>query len=529
MRIRAAPRTAWLLLAAGLVLLLVTPILGALKPPSLKTTTTTTTTTTPKPEEEPTTTPAPSNKSSLLTGVPQVDYKHDPNLPRELNGADLRDYPFYSTVPDNITFPCEGLKDGFYASIEHKCQVYHHCLFGTRYDFLCANYTAFDQRTFICHFVSEVDCKNSPKWYSRNEPLYKATTTTTLAPPPLPARAIYDRLPPSAEGGPRRGAAGGAGGGRRRRPYRRRRPVYEYYYDDEEYDDQEYYDDEPSAPSSTTPAPPRSSRRPFLPSRGGNPVLPRGLQPLGAKAKPPTTPAPQFAQIAQHQDEYDEVPVAPRPSQTRSQPARPVLDPTEVVEPVTYRAQVPLTALDGSNYRSRVAGSSVLSYSTTTTAKPAAPNAPNRYHIVKTTPPPTNHVDEYPKDDPEEYDDSLNDALHPPLAPLSSLAPHSLPYRQLRSHASKATRNGEQQVVPNAKILYEPQPQQHTQALTVVPAPSSPAHFKSRGNVHYQTSAAASQQHVARAQITQTPQTPAAAALSYDDYEDADRLEADFI
>lgn len=46
-------------------------------------------------------------------------------------------------------------------------QVYHHCLFGTRYDFLCANYTAFDQRTFICHFVSEVDCKNSPKWYSR--------------------------------------------------------------------------------------------------------------------------------------------------------------------------------------------------------------------------------------------------------------------------------------------------------------------------------------------------------------------------
>lgn len=52
-----------------------------------------------------------------------MDYKHDPNLPRELNGADLRDYPFYSTVPDNITFPCEGLKDGFYASIEHKCQV----------------------------------------------------------------------------------------------------------------------------------------------------------------------------------------------------------------------------------------------------------------------------------------------------------------------------------------------------------------------------------------------------------------------
>lgn len=63
------------------------------------------------------------NKSVVLTGVPQVDYVHDPNLPRELNGRDLRDYPFYSGVPDNITFPCEGLKDGFYASVEHKCQV----------------------------------------------------------------------------------------------------------------------------------------------------------------------------------------------------------------------------------------------------------------------------------------------------------------------------------------------------------------------------------------------------------------------
>lgn len=41
----------------------------------------------------------------------------------------------------------------------------------------------------------------------------------------------------------------------------------------------------------------------------------------------------------------------------------------------------------------------------------------------------------------------------------------------------------------------------------------------------FQTSAAAaSQQHVARAQITQAPRTPQAAALSYDDYEDADRL-----
>jgi hypothetical protein len=58
-----------------------------------------------------------------LTGDPRKDYIHDPNLPRELNGYDLSDYPFFSRVPKNITFKCDGLHDGFYASKIHKCQV----------------------------------------------------------------------------------------------------------------------------------------------------------------------------------------------------------------------------------------------------------------------------------------------------------------------------------------------------------------------------------------------------------------------
>jgi len=60
---------------------------------------------------------------SPLTGIPQIDYVHDPNLPRELNGYNLTDYPFYDRVPDEIDFKCDGLHDGFYASIPHKCQV----------------------------------------------------------------------------------------------------------------------------------------------------------------------------------------------------------------------------------------------------------------------------------------------------------------------------------------------------------------------------------------------------------------------
>jgi len=81
-------------------------------------------------EEEELVTLAPENTTvkSNLTGVPQKDYKYDPNLPRELNGYNLSDYPFYSIVPDNIAFNCEGLKDGYYADVDHKCQVKNHLL-----------------------------------------------------------------------------------------------------------------------------------------------------------------------------------------------------------------------------------------------------------------------------------------------------------------------------------------------------------------------------------------------------------------
>ncbi|XP_050548621.1 uncharacterized protein LOC126910260 [Daktulosphaira vitifoliae] len=191
-----------------------------------------------------------------LTGIPQIDYVHDPNLPRELNGYNLTDYPFLNSVPEEIDFKCDGLHDGFYASVPHKCQLYHHCLFGTRYDFLCANYTAFDQKTFICHFVSQVDCNNSAKYFNRNEALYKAaettttstttTSTTTAAPPPPPPPPSRPQQQPQQQFRPyegRRVVAGGYAQGRKHRPYRRRRPVYEYYYVDDEYDDAEYYDD----------------------------------------------------------------------------------------------------------------------------------------------------------------------------------------------------------------------------------------------------------------------------------------------
>lgn len=134
-----------------------------------------------------------------LTGIPQIDYVWDPNLPRELNGFNLSSYPFLDSMPadEDIGFDCEDKINGFYASIKFGCQLYHHCLYGVRSDFICANFTAFDQKTFICHFVSEVDCKNSYKYWSRNDDLYKATTakstTTSSTLVPLIDRGFYNR------------------------------------------------------------------------------------------------------------------------------------------------------------------------------------------------------------------------------------------------------------------------------------------------------------------------------------------------
>ena len=62
-----------------------------------------------------------------LTGIPQIDYIWDPNLPRELNGYNLSTYPFLDRVPkrEEMDFKCDGLHDGFYASVPLKCQVMH--------------------------------------------------------------------------------------------------------------------------------------------------------------------------------------------------------------------------------------------------------------------------------------------------------------------------------------------------------------------------------------------------------------------
>lgn len=144
---------------------------------------TTTTTQKPKRKRKRTTTPASTTTTTLSPGYRErpdgriIDFKADPNFPHELKGVDLTEYPFYVKIPDTVSFSCKGRHDGYYADVEHHCQIYHHCAIENRYDFLCPNYTLFDQTTFTCRFINTVNCGQSAKHFNRNNDLYVESTT----------------------------------------------------------------------------------------------------------------------------------------------------------------------------------------------------------------------------------------------------------------------------------------------------------------------------------------------------------------
>ena len=76
-----------------------------------------------------TTTTVATTTKALSAGYKQrpdgriIDFNSDPNFPFELKGEDLTNYPFYISIPDDVKFNCRGRHDGYYASIQHHCQV----------------------------------------------------------------------------------------------------------------------------------------------------------------------------------------------------------------------------------------------------------------------------------------------------------------------------------------------------------------------------------------------------------------------
>ncbi|XP_003740334.1 uncharacterized protein LOC100904843 [Galendromus occidentalis] len=215
------------------------------KPTTSTTTTTTTTTTTVAPK--PTTTLSPGYKTRPDGRI--IDYLADPNFPRELNGADLTEYPFYISVPDDIKFDCDTHGDGFFASIEHHCQLFHYCFGGYRYSFLCPNYTVYDQTTFTCRFINTVQCDKSKHYYKRNDALFKekstTSTTTTVAPPTVAADTI---------------AKEAAKALKRAKPTKSKSTTTTTEAPEEEYEEyEEEYEDETPSPESSNPKPSLSS------------------------------------------------------------------------------------------------------------------------------------------------------------------------------------------------------------------------------------------------------------------------------
>ncbi|KAK8758401.1 hypothetical protein V5799_003972, partial [Amblyomma americanum] len=73
-------------------------------------------------------------------------------------GYTTQDYPSLSKIPET-SFSCHNRAPGYYASTEHKCQVYHHCTnAGSLQTFLCPNGTAFSQHTLVCEWWHDVPC-----------------------------------------------------------------------------------------------------------------------------------------------------------------------------------------------------------------------------------------------------------------------------------------------------------------------------------------------------------------------------------
>lgn len=75
-------------------------------------------------------------------------------------------------------FSCANRIYGYYADVEHSCQVFHVCfpivdnnevqVDTAHYSFFCGNQTVFDQEHLVCvHETADFDCKRAPDLYDQ--------------------------------------------------------------------------------------------------------------------------------------------------------------------------------------------------------------------------------------------------------------------------------------------------------------------------------------------------------------------------
>lgn len=73
-------------------------------------------------------------------------------------------------VVPQTSFTCDDkpYQPGMYADLEVDCRVYHMCFDGRKESFLCGTGTIFNQEILSCDHPQNVDCQNSPAFYSAN-------------------------------------------------------------------------------------------------------------------------------------------------------------------------------------------------------------------------------------------------------------------------------------------------------------------------------------------------------------------------
>ncbi|XP_058834436.1 uncharacterized protein LOC131691802 [Topomyia yanbarensis] len=100
------------------------------------------------------------------------------NLRLALPGEPDVDYPILGHIPET-GFTCFQRRDGYYADVEARCQVFRVCAntddSGSGFAFLCPNGTLFNQKYFVCDWYMNVRCEESENYYDMNEEVGKNT------------------------------------------------------------------------------------------------------------------------------------------------------------------------------------------------------------------------------------------------------------------------------------------------------------------------------------------------------------------
>lgn len=87
-------------------------------------------------------------------------------------------YPLLNAIPDT-NFTCGHRSPGYYGDPHPlaKCQVYHMCMEGRHFAYLCPNHTLFHQDRLVCDHWYHVNCTDMERRYKINEELFSRKST----------------------------------------------------------------------------------------------------------------------------------------------------------------------------------------------------------------------------------------------------------------------------------------------------------------------------------------------------------------